>query len=107
MAMQVREVMVHVMRMEHPPFRYAVSSVPHVILSRILEVEQAGVYAHASPHSCNDCAHGCEQRYVREGSVMTMRENMRMQMRMVFYECVKNNQHRPCGHYGKSCKKHP
>ena len=39
--------------------------------------------------------------------VMTMRENMRMQMRMVFYECVKNNQHRPCGHYGKSCKKHP
>ena len=41
------------------------------------------------------------------GPVMTVREDMRMQVGMVFYECVKNDQHRSDGHYGKSKQEHP
>lgn len=42
-----------------------------------------------------------------KGPVMTMRENMRVQMGMMFYESVENNHHRSNGHYGKSDKEHP
>ena len=41
------------------------------------------------------------------GPVMTVREDKRMQVGMVFYECVKNDQHRSDGHYDKSKQEHP